>query len=280
MKPILGLRVFPEDDPVHLYKYYEWFKGLDKKQEDRKKRFEKRCVELHEELKNLLPNHQHLAVFTPESLIEIEKLMETGVIDVEQEQDDDGQESNLYIDIEFLHKQYKRTVDNYNKKEPVSIDVANFKPEEIEVKEELVKILSSEAESQKAYYGFLWRHPLEKSPDYEGHMTFEDYRNEQFIVGPVEVKILEVAAMESKKKTKYWLLYVEDANSEEAQVQVWQDDWERFKEELIENQFIKLKVKAPDAGFRRYTLDSPPRHQRWKLPKDKSLDARVVIMRK
>jgi hypothetical protein len=310
MKPLIGLRVFKEAPPLHLYKYYEWFKDIRKKREDRKKRFEKRCAELTADLKELLPpSLHHLAVFTPEALEQIKRMIgrPEGLIPGEnpwpdqdkwptgecpnldeyiQCQDEDGGMYYLWDDIEFVHKQYRRSADNYNKK--VAADTTfgqnDFNPDEIDVDEDLARIYASAEESEKAFYGFLWTHPLEKSPSYEGHMTFEDYRNEQLIVGPVECRILSSEEKESKnKKTKYWLLKVEDANSEEAFVQVWSDDWERFGEELTATPtykpLVRLKLKAPDAGFKRYTLNSPPRHQRWKLPKDKSLDDRVVVMK-
>jgi DNA polymerase III alpha subunit len=311
MKPLIGLRVFKEGSPIDTYKYYEWFKDIRKKREDRKKRFEKRKAELTEELKSFLPpSLHHLAEFTPEALLAIRRMIgrpdenkeefgeawpdeskwptgEVEELDMRiQSQDEDGMEYYLYDEIEFVHKQYHRSVDNYNKKVALDTEINrdDFKPDEISIDEELARIYSSQEESEKTFYGFLWQHPLERSPDYDGGMTFEDFRSENLLVGPVECRILQSDEMESKaKKTKYYLLKVEDANSEEAFVQVWSDDWERFGEELTvindHKPLVKLKLKAPDAGFKRYTLDSPPRHQRWKLPKDKSLDSRVVVMR-
>ena len=42
---------------------------------------------------------------------------------------------------------------------------------------------------------------------------------------------------------------------------------------------MKVKVKRPDAGFKSYTLDSPPPQLRYKyIPKEKEDDYRVILM--
>ncbi len=182
--------------------------------------------------------------------------------------------------VEQLFRKYNIAVKRYNEKlesEEIIIPENN----DFVIDEDLVRIYSSEEESERAYYGFLWRHPLEKSPDYEGNATFDKFRTENLIVGPVECMIVQSEKKLAKnKKTTYYLLQVEDSNSELVRVMVWEDDWERFGEDLIEGQLVKLQLKAPDGGFKSYTLNSPPRHKRYSLPKTKEADFRVCIMRK
>lgn len=297
IKPLLGLRVFKDASPIDLYKYYEWFKKTRKSLVDRKKRLEKRCEELTVALKECLPPSLHkLAVFTPEALSKICHMLQTGdgwpegecpALDHQiQWTDEDGMVYCLYEDIAEIHKQYHRSVDNYNKKVEIGGDTPDredFRPEEIELSDELTRIYNSLEESETAYYGFLWTHPLERSPDYEGGMTFEDHRAdaEKHPVNPVEVRIKQVEKKIAKnKKTEYYLLQLEDACGELQQCQVWMDDWERFGEDLQEGALVRMKVKAPDGGFRRYTMESFPRNKKHLTPKRKADDIRVVVMRR
>ncbi len=75
-----------------------------------------------------------------------------------------------------------------------------------------------------------------------------------------------------------------DANGEECLIQIWEDDWKRFGSELKDGELVRVKLKAPDPGFNRYTLWSPPKWQKWEydklIPKDRQYDTRVIILRK
>ena len=290
LKPLLGLRVFTEDTPIALFKYYKWFAANKKRRVERDKRIQKRCEELTKTLQEHLPkNWQDLAVFTLEALEEIKRRCEKEEFDgVEEEwvnslqwQDEDGMEYCKIDDIERIHDQYNRSVENYNKKkQSEDAFLTPFNPEEIEVPEDLMEIYSSVESSEEAYYGFLWTHPLEKSPDYVGGMSFEDFRVANNSVNPVECLIKKVEEKTSKKsQVQYWLLTTEDACGEINQVQVWKDDWERFSEELQEKALVRLRLKAPDGGFKRYTLESYPRNKKHLVPK-KASDCRVLVLRK
>ena len=99
--------------------------------------------------------------------------------------------------------------------------------------------------------------------------------------------MIKSATKQTSKKNKevhYWLLKTEDANGEEGLIQVWQDEWNRFGPELKAGELVKLKIKAPDGGFSRYTLWAPKKWPKWEyeklIPKDRSFDLRVVPLRK
>ncbi len=287
VKPLIGLRCF-EGDPILLYKQYEWFKDLKNKREASRKRFETGQTDKLEQLANLLPpDWQELANFEPESLakteemyreavqmaIQGEEVFPTILLFIEPWQDEDGKVYDNMEEVRKLHKRYNKSIENRMKPK----EQKEFDPE-VAIDEKLAKIYSSQEESEKTFYGFLWTHPLEKNKNYSG-LTFESYRLDELQVGPVEVCINKVEEKESKnKKVTYHLLEVEDANSEIQQIQVWQDDWERFGEDLQAGNMVRVRIKAPEGGFRRYLLDSPPRHKRHLLPKSKSMDARVVIL--
>ncbi len=255
LKPLIGLKVFDEGTRIHMYKYCAWFKSTRKKYDDAEKRFETKQAKILEELKVY-------GLDFDESLDELKTRF--------SEED--------FAEIEEIYKKHHKSIEDRAKKREVPVEP--FNPELIEINEKLADIYSSQEESEKAFYGFLWTHPLEKSPDFDGGQTLESFRVDNVSVGPIEVMINSVAEKKSQKGNMYWLLGVEDANSETAFVQVWTDDWQRFKDDLQEKALVKIRVQAPFGNFPRYTLDSPPRHKRYLLPTSRDLDCRVCVMRR
>jgi hypothetical protein len=79
---------------------------------------------------------------------------------------------------------------------------------------------------------------------------------------------------------------VEDANGRQERVTFWEDDYERFKEELEfwesdtrMGNLLKMRVKAPEGPYRTFTFESPPRHLKHKIiPKYKIMDCRLIVM--
>jgi DNA polymerase III alpha subunit len=157
---------------------------------------------------------------------------------------------------------------------------SDFNPAEWDVDSAIVKELRNPVACEEKFYGFAWVHDLEKSPDYRGGFTFEQFRsNPDLSTAPVELKVLKVTEKESKKKTKFWQVECQDAMNEAARFNVWEDDWERWGPEFKKDNLLRVRLMPPSGGFPTYTFDSPPRHQRWKIPKNKDEDYRVVVMR-
>ena len=197
--------------------------------------------------------------------------MDKGNIPAEELQSD-GAVRYLFGEVKDLYEAYNKTVANRKKRKVVE---QPFIPQDIDPK--LAKIYSSEETCEKTYLGFLWNHPLRKSPDYVPNRTFDAFKESGQKIRKLVCLINKVTKMTSKKDTTYWLLSVEDANSEAGFVQVWADMYERFKDELKEGAMVCLKLQEPGKGFKRYTLDSPPPWQRKKLP-SKDVDDTVFVM--
>ena len=286
IKPLLGLRLF-EGDPIYFYKYCKWYKEICKRKEDRRKRIEKRCAELTNDLKNLLPPslHEELAVFTSEVLSKTKYILESRW-PLGECPELDERINDLYDDILDLHKQYHRSINNYNKKLEVGLSLyeeGEFDPNQIEIDEKLVEIYNSLEKSEMTYYGFLWTHPLEKSPDYTG-LTFELHRSQtkSNAANAVECRINSVEKKISKKNTEYYSLQLEDAYGEMQNVQIWLGEWERFGEDFIKEALIRIRLRLPNGGFKSYTMESWPKWPKHKdlTPKRKIDDCRVVVLRK
>lgn len=269
IKPLIGLSVFGDEDPIKLYKYYDWFRDQKKKREDRRKRYQKNCDKYLEEL-------QHLC--GPDATFDTVKGVEGDC------------EPQYAEDLTDLLKRHRRMINLFDKKISEEKPLGNeedFKPEEIEVEEKVVTLYNSREECEKLFYGFMWQYPIERSPDFDGDKTFEDHRatagkreDGQYLY--VEGQVLSADRTEAKnKKTVYWLLKLQDAQGEVSFVQVWGDDWERWSEELQAGNLVAIQLMPPSGGFRRYTLYAPPKWQRDRLiPKEKRSDFRVLKRRK
>ena len=277
IKALLGLRAFKEGNLPLLWKYAEWFRETKKKREDRKKRFETTSEKTINELQALLP-------FEFWENVKGVVSYEGGFANIIKEYLAEWQlkapmDPEILKEINRLVIKYQKSCALYQKKvEADETDGRDFNPADVTIPPELETLYQSVEESEKAFYGFIWTHPLEKSPDYQG-LTFERFRSAGKMDGHVEVRIEGVTRKQSKnKKTVYYCLDVEDANSEKVKLIVWENDWERFEDWLILKAMVRLKVQGPGEGFNSYTLWSPKKHMRHTLPKSREYDFRVVIL--
>lgn len=271
VKPLVGLRMFKEGRPEKLYTYYKWYKKKRVNREARKKRYETRWTNYKTQAEELLgcKFDDIKNVFQ----IDLAALCE---IDLDE--------------LLELREDYWESVASYNKKTTAQDEISGFDrfvilPEDEDqpkVDKKLLNLYSSLQDCEDAFYGFVWHHLLLDSPDHEGNRTFDDFKERGKNIDRVEVMINSIAMQTSKKNKDitYWLMKVEDENGEEVQVQVWSDDYERFKDDLKKGSLVKLELKKPDFGFGRYTLFSPPRHQKYLLPKLRKNDLRVLVLRK
>jgi DNA polymerase III alpha subunit len=171
--------------------------------------------------------------------------------------------------LESLVSSYKKWADSYAEK------MANFKPK---LDEKWLEQYTSKDVAEAAFYGFALVHKLEQSPSYTGR-TFSALRDDETPVGLVEVKVLSVEKRKNKKGGDFYKLHVEDSNSEYQKITVWEEDYERFKGEMVAGTMMRIKVDVPE-DFPDYTMSGPQKHMRWKLlPKDKSMDFRIIVMK-
>jgi hypothetical protein len=187
---------------------------------------------------------------------------------------------NKWKNIVTLWNRYQRAIQKQREAPGLQLPkLAEFNAAEWEIDDDLVKELRHPVKCETKYYGFAWVHDLEKSPDYKGNMTFEQFRsNPDLKTSPVEIKVLKVSKRDGKK-VQFYQIECEDATNEFAKFNVWMDDWQRWGPELKKGNLLRVRLMPPSGGYPTYTFESPPRHQRWKLPKNKEDDFRLVVMR-
>lgn len=278
VKPIVGLRLFKEADPVSLYEFYEYYKNETKKRQDREKRHEVSKQNIAKELRYILQsgtddNYEVEYAFLEQWMAGEEKEFQHGV------------------DAWRVVKKYKRCVETYrNKVEADSpVDIMNFKPTGSISDDKLQAIYEADiSEAERTWYGFGWLHILLKSPDYKGGRTFTDYRRgleEIGEVGPVEAWIVEKPKKVQKEgKKAYYTLKLQDENDVVEYVTVWGDDYERFKEEFEfwesetgKGNLISIRLSPPKPPYKRLSFESFTWQQRLK-PYIKKQDCRLMVL--
>lgn len=279
LPPLISVGAFGEGNRLDLFKFYMHFKDRAEKNRDRLKRNTESRKKHTDKLREFLVRHE----------VDVEKVP----VDFSDEVCREWYEPHfsgrldLLKELDKIRHTYTKCVDGYERKvieNPLPI-FSDFLADSFEVEEkyELMYTLPIE-ESEITAYGFRWTHPLEKSPDYKEHdkRTFQLHRQmeeEGYPTGYVEVELQKVIEKPTKNGGVFYTLVVSDVLGEEAKVIVWQDDFERFSDMLVEGNLVKIMVTAPDNGFSTYKLDGPPKYLRHKLPK-KDMDFRVIVYRR
>jgi hypothetical protein len=217
LKPILGLRCFRDRDPIALWKFSEHFKDCMKKNDDKRKRYEKSIEKYENEFKELVTNDSRsLSDFRgdqPFQGTEWEKYNFDEFVEMDQETEcEEGQgvprivvesvpteDAEITIDREVtkyfkivkikkprnrlkeLQKLWikrKRTIERFQNATFKELPkLIDFDPDQHEIPNDLLKELRNPVHCEEIYYGWAWIHELERSPDYRGNLTFDALRN-------------------------------------------------------------------------------------------------------
>ena len=322
LKCLIALRCFSEGDPVTLWKFYEHFKSFAGKLEDKKKRFLAGMRNYDEEFARLMPGERRslgdfsgddpfggaeFAALDVDEVVEVEKSVETDtetgkeVVEVTY-RDIPGTDDfielherrfikkikvkkkwNRLSDLKRLWARRQKALERFAESQKGTLPrLCDFNPSDHAIDKAYAKELMNQSECESKFYGFPWTHSLEKSPDFKG-FTFQMLKDNEGCVSPVEVEVISCKTATSKKGTSYKSLEVEDARGERGRVNIWEDDGERWGEEFVKGNLLRLRLCPPSEGFSTYTLEKNPKqpNKRWQLKfPTKESDYRVVVLRK
>lgn len=304
IKALTALGVFEEShNRVILRKFAEFYKKQSGSRKDRKKRFEQNLEKKNEELKQMLlqeisqddPDFPTMCQFTEEAETLWENRLSnvTRQISFKYKGEERVKEISFVKQLQDLAKKRKSSIENFQEKEldddEIGLSIDSFNHTLIKLDPDEEKILKDELiisgqksfpKAESLYYGFQWTHILETCVEYKGH-TFDSFFDEvdkkKMAVGPVQVQINAVRKRTSKKGVEFYSVDVEDANGKAMVVNVWQDDYTRFRDELKAGNLVAMKVCPPSGGFNTLTFKSYPRHERKTMP-PKEDDARLVLL--
>lgn len=304
IKALTALGVFEENyDRLTLRKFSEYFKKQIVSRRDRKKRFETamdaKLAELKkmllEEVKETDPDFEKMCDFTEEAnqLWESRFVGITRKVPYKYKGEERVREVAYSKQLQDIAKKRQSSIENFYDKEKnddeVPITLEQFNPALIKLDEEEEKILRDEMIvdghktyplAESIYYGFQWTHVLETSPDYTGATLdkFLEQADQGLQTGMVEVQLVAVRKRTSKKGVDFYSVDIEDANGKRMVVNVWSDDYTRFRDDLKADQMVKMRVRPPSGGFNTLTFESVDRRDRKKLgPREE--DYRLIVMR-
>jgi len=297
IKPLIGLRCFHDADPVTLWKFVDEYRDKLHKIEAAKVRYQATIDKHTIKLKELLIDHPELAEFTDDNLLAWqlkfdfdvkqekhttieEEVLVDGVEVVMQKNVKEYVNFNLYTELSKLHSKWKKAFDNYISKNDFKHTLPklkDFDADTVEISETMEAELKNIALCEEKYYGFEWTSRLENSPDFDPKLLFNQFNDDSIAVATVALEIKSVQKKQGKKAT-YYLVTAVDSNGKQGLINVWSDDMERWENEIKAGNILKMQLRPPSEGFSTYTFKSFPRHEKWKVPKDKKDDYRIMMM--
>ena len=304
IKALTALGVFEENhDRVTLRKFAEYYKKQSGSRKDRKKRFEQSLERKTEELKQMLleemsendPDFDLMCKFTNEAELLWEQKFSgiTRQIPYTYRGEERTKDITFVKQLKDLAKKRQSSIDNFQEKErddeEFEITIDQFNSSLIKLDPDEEKILRDELiidghksfpKAESLYYGFQWTHVLETCEDYCGHTFdafFDEVENKKLSYGPIQVQINAVRKRTSKKGVEFYSVDVEDANGKNMVVNVWQDDFTRFRNEFKAGNLVAMVVNPPSGGFNTFTFKSYSRHERKNMPL-KEDDFRLVVL--
>jgi DNA polymerase III alpha subunit len=301
IKALVSLGVFGENR-IKIRKFTEYYKKQINIRKDRSKRFEQSLEKKLQELKELLleeinendPDFQSLCDFSPESQslwkIRFEEI--TREVDYNYQGNKRKKQITFLKQLEDIAKKRSSIIENFNLKEKQDDELdsyESFNTSSIKIDDKESEILNDELiidgkkffpKAESNYYGFQWKHILETCDRYSGKTIdnfLQEIENQNDKSGVIQIQVLALKKKTSKRGTDFYSMEVEDANGKKVFVNVWKDDYLRFKDRFISGELLSIKVTPPTGGFSTFTFCSIPRHKRKEIP-DKECDQRCIVL--
>jgi len=282
LRALIPLGIFKEDKPEVLYKFWQKYAEHQKTFKDMQKRFTTSCEKYIDDLYLVLPPQMRKGIKTLNSNVfkVIRDFIELRNIENKE---------NVLKSVANVEKKYNAAVERNRKKEQ---ELNEKKPcistfdRDVKIDDEKVaELLNNIYLAQETYYGFVWDSKVRMSPDYKPHRNAARVRELIASVGSqswyvINVEIVDVMIKKMKTGGYFAIVSVIDDNFEKFRVTFWQEDYERFKDELKNGNIISMQVTyAVRNGFAGYTFNSPPKFRRhMEVPKDKLADTRLVVL--
>lgn len=301
IKALISLGVFGENR-IKIRKFTEYYKNKIISRKERRKRFEQSLEKKLQELKELLleeinendPDFQSLCDFSPESQslwkIRFEEI--TREVDYNYQGNKRKKQITFLKQLEDIAKKRFSIIENFNLKEKQDDELdsyESFNTSSIKLDDKESEILNDELiingkkffpKAESNYYGFQWKHILETCDQYSGKTIdnfLQEIENQNDKSGVIQIQVLAVKKKTSKRGTDFYSMEVEDANGKKVFVNVWKDDYVRFKDRFVSGELLSIKVTPPTGGFSTFTFCSVPRYKRKEIP-DKECDQRCIIL--
>ena len=281
VKALIGLRVFKDADPIILYKYWLKFAEYKKSVKEKEKRFLANEESCFEKLKELVPNGMKKALSNLPKLTPV--IFQTAIEHMDNKQFKNKDE--IMQEVRKLHKKYMSSIlrnkNSSEKLESPKLDSLDYDSIEID-DPKMMPHLKSKDSADFAFYGFIWDNKVRSVPKYKPNCNFETMKQKNLHEPLAYYQLMGVVTEVSIKKLKsnkgmFANVMIMDDNFELGRVTFWQDDYERFQEELKIGNCISIQTTPAPDGYPGYNFYGPPKHKRYLLPK-KHLDYRFIVL--
>jgi DNA polymerase III alpha subunit len=279
-KALIGLRVFQDADPVILYKYWIAYAEYKKSVKDKEKRFLVNEESCFEKLKEFVPNGMKTALNGLSKLTPA--IFQTAMEHMEKKEFQNKVE--IMHEVKKLHKKYMTSFLRFNTTiaQLVAPKIGLFDSDKIVIDDpKMEPNLHSKESADVAFYGFIWDNKVRSLSKYKKDRNFDTMRSKN-LNDPLEYysvmgMITEVIKKKTVKGVSYAQVCLMDDNFEIGKVTFWQDDFERFEQELKIGYCISIQAIPAPNGIPGFNFYGPPKHKRHLLPK-KNLDYRLVSL--
>jgi len=263
LRALIPLKIFKEDHPEILYKFWMYFNIFSKKDHERDKRFMKNIQNLKNQMTEKLP----------------EKYSKLNLDDEEQ------YESFIKImkdnkEIMQIHNKIIKCKNNYESKDIQMPMLVDFESDSVRIEDkEIIKECNDLVVAENKYFGFQFTSNLKNCKTFDRSLTFQNvcdvYEKEKHAVR-VQVEVMDASVKKSKSGSKYCQLVCIDSEFSQQRLNVFEDDYSIFKNLLQKGNLLSILCRPPSNGFSTFSLFSPPKYLRHKLPQDPNQDFRIV----
>jgi len=263
LRALIPLRIFNDEAPDVLYKFWQYYTTFAKKDNDRDKRYAKTVETIKKQMVECLPSKYSKMDLNNQDVYD------SFIVAMKDNEH-----------VQKLHKKYVKCKNTFESKTIEMPYLDGFDPDLFSIDDKELKLeLENLIISENKYYGFQFTNRIKTCRDYDPSFTFtkflESFSRDKSIRA-VQIDLLDVIDRTSKSGGKYCQLLAMDSDFKIARINVWEEDNRLFSHYFKKGNLLSIHLLPPTNGFSTYSLLAPPKHKRYLLIKNAELDVRVV----
>jgi DNA polymerase III alpha subunit len=263
LRALIPLRIFNDEAPDVLYKFWQYYTTFAKKDNDRDKRYAKTVETIKKQMVECLPSKYSKMDLNNQDVYD------SFIVAMKDNEH-----------VQKLHKKYVKCKNTFESKTIEMPYLDGFDPDLFSIDDKELKLeLENLIISENKYYGFQFTNRIKTCRDYNPSFTFtkflESFSRDKSIRA-VQIDLLDVIDRTSKSGGKYCQLLAMDSDFKIARINVWEEDNKLFSHYFKKGNLLSIHLLPPTNGFSTYSLLAPPKHKRYLLIKNAELDVRVV----
>ena len=255
LRALIPLRIFNDEAPDVLYKFWQYYTTFAKKDNDRDKRYAKTVETIKKQMVECLPSKYSKMDLNNQDVYD------SFIVAMKDNEH-----------VQKLHKKYVKCKNTFESKTIEMPYLDGFDPDLFSIDDKELKLeLENLIISENKYYGFQFTNRIKTCRDYNPSFTFtkflESFSRDKSIRA-VQIDLLDVIDRTSKSGGKYCQLLAMDSDFKIARINVWEEDNKLFSHYFKKGNLLSIHLLPPTNGFSTYSLLAPPKHKRYLLIKN------------